>query len=85
MIAGLALALAVFVGQAATPPTPAPLSDVQKLTILTTVQRLEIAQLRAQAAQRELEGLLKSLQLPGYTLDLNTLTYVPQRPSAPTK
>lgn len=64
----------VAVGQAqdATAPT---LSEVQKLTLLTAVQRVEIAQLRAQAAERELQALLKSLERTGYTFNLQTMTY----------
>jgi hypothetical protein len=83
--AGLFLALALVVAQAAPAAKPPPgptLSDVQRLTILTTMQRAEIAQLRAQAAQRDLEALLKSLELQGYTLDLQTLTYTPVKAPA---
>ncbi len=59
------------------PTTPPTLTDVQKLTLLTTVQRFEIAQLRAQAAQRELQTLLKSLEIQGFTFDLQTMSYSP--------
>jgi hypothetical protein len=72
----------VCFAQDAAAPT---LSDVQKLRLLTTVQRVEIAQLRAQAAQRELADLLKSFQVQGYTLDLDTLTYAPAKVVPPAK
>jgi hypothetical protein len=86
-IAGVVLALAVVTGQSdvltSNPPQPAPakpatpqLSEVQRLTVIATVQRVEIAKLRAEAAQREWEALLKSLDVPGYSLDVQTLTYV---------
>jgi hypothetical protein len=72
----------VLVAQAPAQPT---LSEVQRLTVLTAVQRFEIAQLRAQAAQKELEGLLKSLEKPGYTFELQTMTYLKAVPSPPSK
>lgn len=58
------------------------LTDVQKLQIQNVAQRMEIAQLRAQQAQRDFESaraeaekLIASLQVQGYTLDLQTMTY----------
>jgi hypothetical protein len=56
-------------------PTDPALTDVEKLTVLTAVQRLEIAQLRAKDAERELRGLLKSLEKPGFTFNIQTLSY----------
>lgn len=60
------------------------LTEVQRLTIQNLSQQLEIAQLKAQAAQRDFDAarasiatLVKNLQVPGYTLDLNTLSYSP--------
>jgi hypothetical protein len=75
-------------------PVSAPtLTDVQKLQIQNLAQRMEIAQLRAQQAQQDYDAarkdaaaLVQTLQVPGYTLDLQTLNYVPvpaQKP--PTK
>lgn len=68
--------------QTPTPPTTPTLTEVQRLQLQTVSQRIELAQLRAQAAQVEydkarndLQALLKSLQKDGYTLDLQTLTY----------
>jgi hypothetical protein len=58
------------------------LSEIQKLQIQNVAQRIELAQLRAQAAQREFEAargdlskLITTLKVEGYTLDLETLSY----------
>jgi len=63
------------------PAAPA-LTDVQKLTVQNLAQQIEIAQLRAQQAQRDFDQareqlgkLLQSLQVDGYDLDLRALTY----------
>lgn len=86
-----ALAALVFLfglsvaGQAPAPATmdkvPA-LTEVQKLQVQNLAQSIEIAQLRAQQAQRdfdtaraELGKLIQSLQRDGYTLDLTKLEY----------
>lgn len=63
--------------------TPAPaLTEVQRLKVQNLAQRMEIAQLRLQQAQRdfdaareELAALVRSMQVEGYVLDLSTLTY----------
>ena len=59
------------------------LSDVQKLTIRNLALTLDNAQLRAQQAQRDFDAareaigkLVQSLQVDGYTLDLQRLEYV---------
>lgn len=77
--------------------TPSPTLTVeQKQAVQILVQRIELAQLRAQAAQAEFEraraevsALLTSLQKDGYDLDLQTLTYVkkpaPTAPKGPPK
>jgi hypothetical protein len=61
------------------PPT---LTELQKLKLQNLTQRLEIAQLRAQAVQRdfdtargELTQLLQSFEVKGYTFNVETLTY----------
>lgn len=61
---------------------PPELTEVQKLRIRVLTQRLEIAQLRSQMAQRdfdtaktELTQLMQSLTVGDYTLDLETMTY----------
>jgi hypothetical protein len=71
---------ATLFAQEAKAPT---LSDTQKLQIQNTAQRIQIAQLQIQAAQRdfetartELQTLLKSLEKDGWTLDLQTFTYL---------
>ena len=60
------------------------LTDTQRLTFQTLSQQIEIAQLRAQLAQRDFDAardaigkLVLSLRIDGYTLDLATLTYRP--------
>ena len=80
------------------PPPSAPISiekppvltDVQKLTLQLLAQRIEIAQLRYQAAQREFDAakdeitkLIQALTVPGYDLDLMKLEYT--RKPAPEK
>lgn len=84
MIAGL-LTLFLLASQAA-PAAPA-LSEVQRLKFQTIAQRIEIAQLKAQAAQAEFEKaradlakLVDESKVDGYTLDLTTLTYVKKEP-----
>jgi hypothetical protein len=64
------------------PPT---LTDVQRLQVQVLVQRLEIAQLKARAIEQEFETVKarllevsKALEVPGYELNLNTLTYAPK-------
>lgn len=73
-IAGLACT-----APAAARDTAPVLTDVQRLTIVTTAQKATIAQLQAQAAQRDLQALLKSLEVKGFVLDLGTLTYSPEK------
>lgn len=80
----------VIVGAAQAPtvpiaPKPPELTEVQRLQLQVQMQRIEIAQLRAQAAQRdfdearnELQKLATSLQVAGYDLDLQRLVYVKQ-------
>lgn len=87
----LILGLALMVFGAATMPEPTTqdtakppvLGETQKLQLQNLALRLEIAQLRAQAAQRDFDvaraefaTLLKSLEVPGYTFDPQTLAYV---------
>lgn len=69
------------VSSAAEAPT---LTELQRLQVLTLVQRLQIAELRAQAAQREWEAtraellaVSQRLSVDGYELDLATQTYRP--------
>lgn len=60
------------------------LTEVQQLKLRASLQTVEIAQLRLQLAQQDFDRarldtqeLLRTLQQPGYRLDLNKLTYVP--------
>jgi hypothetical protein len=95
MTAGVFVLVAVL-AQAVAPTAPAPangtpapedaptLTEVQRLQIQNLAQRIELAQLRAQAAQREfdtareqIQKLVSSLQVDGYTLNLETLSYTP--------
>ena len=80
----LAAAL-LFVGVLSAQEVKAPpaLSEVQRLQLQNLSQQLEIAQLKAQAAQRgfdrareDIARLVLTLQVPGYSLDLQTLSYV---------
>jgi hypothetical protein len=87
-LAAVLLVAAVTVG-AQTPPT---ISEVQRLRLQNLSQRIELAQLRAQAAQREFDAareelstLVVSLKVEGYSLDLQTLTYTKDPPPAPPK
>jgi hypothetical protein len=57
-----------------TSPAPA-LTDVQKLTLIVSIQKVEIARREMEKVKKELEDALKSVQVPGYTFDLQTLTY----------
>jgi hypothetical protein len=85
------LAATLLLLQAPTAPPPKPdtptLTEVQRLQIQTLAQKLEIAQLKAQAAQRdfdsardELSKLVVALKVEGYTLDLQTLSYTKDPP-----
>jgi hypothetical protein len=70
------------------PPKDAPvLSEVNRLKVQNLAQRIELAQLHAQAAQREfdqardeLTKLVMGLKVEGYTLDLQSMTYVKDPP-----
>lgn len=71
----------------ASPETPT-LSTEQKQAIQILAQRIELAQLRAQAAEAEfksatgeLTALLRSLGKDGYDLNLQTLSYVKKDPA----
>lgn len=85
----LVFAIGMMTQQGPPPGDPkAPvLTEVQKLQLQNLTQRLEIAQLRMQAAQAdfqaartEIETLVKSLQVEGYNLDLQSLTYTKKPP-----
>jgi hypothetical protein len=73
-------------------PAPQPeLKELERLKLQNLAQRIELAQLRAQAAQREFDAareelskLVLSLKIDGYSLDLQTLTYVKDPPKEPT-
>ena len=83
------VAAAILAGQ--DKPTAAPkspqLTEIQKLTLQTLTQRIEIAQLKAQAAQQEFEAartafvlFVKPLTVEGYDLNLQTGEYVKKPP-----
>jgi hypothetical protein len=72
-------------------PSAAPpvLSDAQKVQVRLLTQQLEIASLRAQLAQADFEktqtalrALVESWRVPGYELDVSTLSFVklPEKP-----
>lgn len=86
-------ALLLVVPFAQDKPAPA-LTVEQKQAIQILAQRIELAQLRAQAAQSdfdkargELAGLLQSLHKDGFDLNLQTMEYTkkPEPPKAPEK
>jgi hypothetical protein len=63
---------------------PPALSEMQRLQLTTVGQRIEIAVLKAQAAQRDFDAavadraaLVRSLWVEGFELDLSTLSYRP--------
>jgi len=63
------------------------MTEIQKLTFLNLAKDIELAQLKAQAAQAaftraqaEIQQLIASLQVEGYTLDLQTLAYTKKSP-----
>jgi hypothetical protein len=73
----------------AAPVAPA-LTDVQKLSIAGLAKDMQIAQLQAQAAQAayakalaELQQMVTALQVPGFDLDLQTMTYTPKPAEKP--
>lgn len=79
----LAVGLTLTVGLAAVAEAPV-LTETDRLRIIALSQAMEIAQLKAQAAQRDydqardrMRAFLKSVEQPGYLLDLSTLTYQP--------
>lgn len=76
-----AVALWLTAGLSATAEAPT-VTETERLRVIALSQAMEIAQLKAQAAQRdydqaraELRAVLAQLERPGYTLDLATLTY----------
>ena len=65
------------------------LSEVNRLQLQNHLQRLEISQLKAQAALRDFEvaktdlsRLMEKLKVDGFNLDVTTMTYTPI-PKAP--
>lgn len=65
--------------QAQEKPAVPVLSEVGKLRIITAVQSVEIAELRAQQARERLASVLREAQRPGFDLDLDTWTYAPKK------
>lgn len=79
LVFGVLLVLPLAIGAQDSSPL---LSETERLKIQVNVQRLEIAQLKAQAAQAEFDKaredfnrLVLTLQKDGYTLDLEKLVY----------
>lgn len=79
---GVLLLYSFGLAQEATPS----LTDVQKQQLQILAQRIEIAQLKAQIAQRdfdvarsEITALVTSLQVKGFTLDLTTFAYTAEQ------
>jgi hypothetical protein len=70
-----------------TPPDSPVLTEVQKLQLQNAIQKMQLAQAAIQLAQVEFDksrdsaqALLKGLQVPGYELNLETMTYVKAAP-----
>lgn len=72
-------------------PTTPTLTDVQKLQIQALLQARVISELKAELAKKDYDAatnalvqLARALQIEGFTLDLNTLTFAPNpRPAPP--
>lgn len=85
----LALAVATLQVQAQDAPGQAPvLTDLQRLQVTTVLQAIELAQLRAQLAQKDFDAarqqlaeLARRLERPGWELDLQAMTYRPAKQS----
>ena len=56
------------------------LTEVQKLKLENSIQRIAILQMKLEAEQKEFSELIQSYRIKGYTLDLNTFTYLPEIP-----
>lgn len=83
---GCVLVMVAALGAQAPAAAPA-LTAVQKLQVENALKDVQIAQLQLQAAERQVEdtrtaatALLKGLDVKGYRLDLQTLTYVKDTP-----
>lgn len=72
-ILALTLLLLLWAPPLADPPV---LTDLQKLTLQNRV-------LAYQLAQAQLEAVIKDLAVPGYDLDLVTLSYVKKKDGGP--
>jgi hypothetical protein len=64
-------------------PAPAPdarppaLTETQKLQLQNVMLRYELLQTQLRQVQGEAQALIKSLEVPGWTLDVQTLSYSP--------
>lgn len=88
-LVGAAVAGSCYAAASTDPAAPPALTETQKLQLTTLVQRLEIAQLKAQAVQREFDGakaelvrLAERWSVKGYEIDLSTMTYRPTQESS---
>lgn len=80
----LAAATTLLAHPAADPVLAAPkLTEIQSLQLKNALLRFELARVRAQAAQSDLEqagaaatALVQSLQVAGYGLDVDRMVYV---------
>lgn len=87
MVAGVGAVAQTFAQDGATVPV---LAEIEQLRYKTYLQQMQIAQLQAQAAQRDFEvaqsaavELNKRLQRPGYTIDWQRGIYVAAPPPPP--
>ncbi len=54
---------------------PPELSEVQKLQLQNVMLRYQLLQAQLQQVQQEAQGLIKGLERPGWTLDVQTMAY----------
>lgn len=88
-IVTLVVALLVSVAARAQAPAEAPppvtptLSEVDRLRLQNAILAVELAELRRAQAIADAQRVLQALQVPGYTLDIERLVYVPVEATSP--
>lgn len=86
VLGAILLSLLLIRGVAAQEKTAEPtLTDEQKLQLENRVQKMQIAELKLDAARNELITYLKTLDKPGYDLNLQTMTYSKRVSESPKK
>jgi hypothetical protein len=67
----------------APPPATPTLSEVDRLRVQNAILAVELAELRRAQAIADAQRVLQALQVPGYTLDIERLVYVPVEATSP--